>query len=47
MIASFVALPPQFNVHGYQGTSGNRSGLYQEVVVQGGKVRGRESARNR
>lgn len=26
------------NVHGYQGTSGNRSGLYEETVVIGGKA---------
>jgi galactan endo-1,6-beta-galactosidase len=36
--ASARAVIDQVNVHGYQGTSGNRSGLYDEVVVGGGKA---------
>jgi len=27
----------RFNLHGYQGTAGNRSGVYAEVAVKGGK----------
>lgn len=36
--ASARAVIDQVNVHGYQGTSGNRSGLYWQVVVEGGKA---------
>lgn len=36
--ASARAVIDQVNVHGYQGTSGNRQGLYQAAVVQGGKA---------
>lgn len=28
----------QVNVHGYEGTSGDRNGLYQQTVVQNGKI---------
>jgi hypothetical protein len=36
--ASARAVIDQVNVHGYQGTSGNRSGLYWQTVVEGGKA---------
>lgn len=32
------AVIDRFNLHGYQGTAGNRSGVYEEVRVRGGKT---------